>query len=105
MCNVTLWLQGVDWKKVLAKHMPPPFKPYISSEMDTGNFSTQFTEQVPVDSPAQPPTRHQDLFRVGAPPQTRPCYSPSLSFSFLSCSRATLSSLPQFCSLTMCSLH
>ena len=59
-----MFLQGVDWSKVLGKQMAPPFKPYISDEMDTGNFSSQFTEQVPVDSPAQPPARHQDLFRV-----------------------------------------
>ena len=58
--------QGVDWAKVLAKQVPPPFKPYISDEGDTGNFSRQFTELTPVDSPAQPPTKHQDIFRVGS---------------------------------------
>lgn len=57
------WFKGVDWGKVLAKQLPPPFRPYISDEGDTGNFSTQFTEQAPVDSPAQPPTKHQDIFR------------------------------------------
>lgn len=56
--------QGVDWDKVLAKQLPPPFRPYISNEGDTGNFSTQFTDQAPIDSPAQPPTKHQDIFRV-----------------------------------------
>ena len=58
--------QGVDWNKVLAKQLPPPFRPYISDEVDTGNFSSQFTEQAPVDSPAQPPLKHQDIFRVSS---------------------------------------
>lgn len=57
------WFKGVDWDKVLAKQLPTPFRPYISDEGDTGNFSTQFTDQAPIDSPAQPPTKHQDIFR------------------------------------------
>ena len=57
--------QGVDWDAVLSRKLAPPFKPYISDELDVGNFSTQFTELVPVDSPAQPPPKHLDIFRVG----------------------------------------
>ena len=49
---------------MLAKRLSPPFKPYISDELDVGNFSEEFTELVPVDSPAPPPTKHADIFRV-----------------------------------------
>lgn len=57
----------MDWADVLAKRVPVPFKPYISDELDVGNFSEEFTTQVPIDSPALPPTKHADIFRVGYP--------------------------------------
>ena len=48
----------------MAKKLTPPFKPYIADELDVGNFSEEFTDLVPIDSPALPPTKHQDIFRV-----------------------------------------
>lgn len=60
--------QDISWADVLARHLPAPFKPYISDELDVGNFSDEFTAQDPVDSPAQPPTKHADIFRVRVPP-------------------------------------
>ena len=57
-------MQDLDWADVLAKRLTPPFKPYITDELDVGNFSEEFTDLVPVDSPALPPTKHQDIFRV-----------------------------------------
>lgn len=56
--------QGINWDDVLAKKLTPPFKPYIADELDVGNFSEEFTDLVPIDSPALPPTKHQDIFRV-----------------------------------------
>ncbi len=54
----------MNWEDLLAKKVPPPFKPYISDDMDVGNFSEEFTNLAPVDSPAQPPQKHADIFRV-----------------------------------------
>lgn len=56
--------QGLNWDDVLAKKVAPPFKPYISDDKDVGNFSEEFTALAPVDSPAQPPAKHTDIFRV-----------------------------------------
>ena len=42
-----------------------PFRPYVSSEVDVGNFSAEFTAQPAMNSPGQPPGRNADLFRVG----------------------------------------
>lgn len=55
----------MDWEDVLAKRVAPPFKPYISDDMDVGNFSEEFTNLAPMDSPAQPPAKHTEVFRVG----------------------------------------
>ena len=112
--DILLHPQDISWADVLARHLPAPFKPYISDELDVGNFSDEFTAQDPVDSPAQPPTKHADIFRVWVPLsslciQYNPSFlSPPILFfsfpllsSFLS-PRATLSLLLQFCSPTMC---
>lgn len=57
-------MQGLNWEDLLAKKVPPPFKPCISGDVDVGNFSEEFTNLAPVDSPAQPPAKHSDIFRV-----------------------------------------
>ena len=56
--------QSINWSAVLRKEIDPPFKPYISDELDVGNFSDEFTTLAPIDSPAQLPTKHSDIFRV-----------------------------------------
>ena len=58
------WFSSLDWDDVMAKKTEPPFKPFIHSELDVGNFAEEFTTQDPVDSPAQPPKKHNELFRV-----------------------------------------
>ncbi|KAK9459605.1 kinase-like domain-containing protein [Lipomyces oligophaga] len=40
----------IDWKKLLGKKYPPPFKPSVASATDTSNFDTEFTNEVPTDS-------------------------------------------------------
>lgn len=57
------WFKNLDWSDVLDKRLPTPFKPYITDELDTGNFSTEFTTLAPIQSPAPPPTKHKDIFR------------------------------------------
>lgn len=34
----------VDWDLLIAKKIPPPFKPHVSSETDTSNFDPEFTQ-------------------------------------------------------------
>ena len=41
----------IDWHKLLALQIEPPFKPIIRSEDDASNFDSRFTKQDPVDSP------------------------------------------------------
>jgi len=48
----------------MAKKVAPPFRPYISGDLDVGNFAEEFTTQVPIDSPAAPPAKEADIFRV-----------------------------------------
>ncbi|KAK9367189.1 kinase-like domain-containing protein [Lipomyces kononenkoae] len=40
----------IDWKKLLGKRYPPPFKPSVASATDTSNFDKEFTSEVPTDS-------------------------------------------------------
>ena len=58
------WFSSLNWDDVLAKRVRPPFKPYVSNEMDVGNFADEFTNQEPVDSPALPISKHNEVFRV-----------------------------------------
>jgi len=54
----------LDWEKLAQKKLPPPFVPIIASEMDTSNFSEEFTNQELSDSPAMTPNDALQLFRV-----------------------------------------
>lgn len=40
----------IDWKRLLAKKIQPPFKPAVASAIDTSNFDSEFTAEPPVDS-------------------------------------------------------
>ena len=40
----------VDWKKLLAKQIQPPFKPNVRSAVDCSNVDDVFTSEDPVDS-------------------------------------------------------
>ncbi|KAL7420025.1 Serine/threonine-protein kinase [Cryptotrichosporon argae] len=40
----------IDFKKLLAKKIQPPFKPAVASAIDTSNFDEEFTSEVPLDS-------------------------------------------------------
>ena len=58
------WFSVLDWDDVMSRKVAPPFKPHLQGELDVGNFAEEFTAQDPVDSPAQPPRKHNELFRV-----------------------------------------
>jgi serum/glucocorticoid-regulated kinase 2 len=40
----------VDWKKLMARQYTPPFRPNVSSALDTSNFDEEFTSEAPTDS-------------------------------------------------------
>ena len=40
----------VDFKRLLAKKVQPPFKPSVASAIDTSNFDPEFTNEPPMDS-------------------------------------------------------
>lgn len=40
----------IDWKKLMGKKYPAPFKPSVASATDTSNFDKEFTSEVPTDS-------------------------------------------------------
>ncbi|KAH8554140.1 kinase-like domain-containing protein [Umbelopsis sp. PMI_123] len=40
----------IDWRKLMAKKVQPPFKPSVESAYDTSNFDEEFTSELPQDS-------------------------------------------------------
>ncbi len=38
------FFNDIDWDLLLAKNLPPPFKPHLTSETDTSNFDPEFTQ-------------------------------------------------------------
>ncbi|CAG8631517.1 8397_t:CDS:2, partial [Paraglomus occultum] len=45
------FFKGVNWDDMLAKKVPPPFYPTISSPTDTSNFDKEFTSEIPMLTP------------------------------------------------------
>ena len=39
------FFQDIDWDLLRTKRIPPPFKPHLSSEVDTSNFDPEFTSE------------------------------------------------------------
>ena len=56
--------QKLNWDELAARRIPAPFKPKIKNEMDTSNFSDEFTTMVPADSPAVVPLDGEKIFKV-----------------------------------------
>jgi len=42
--------KNIDFKKLMAKKIQPPFKPSVASAIDTSNFDQVFTSEAPLDS-------------------------------------------------------
>ena len=53
----------INWKDLENKKIPAPFKPRILDELDTTNFSDEFTSQDPIDVEVEAPKNSANLFR------------------------------------------
>ena len=49
------FFSGVNWEKLLARQVPPPFVPTIASNEDVSNFDEEFTREAPVLTPPRNP--------------------------------------------------
>ena len=52
------------WPSLERREVPPPFVPRITHELDTSNFSEEFTKMAAADSPAVVPPNYDKIFRV-----------------------------------------
>jgi ribosomal protein S6 kinase alpha-5 len=52
------------WQALERREVPPPFVPHIAHELDTSNFSEEFTKMAAADSPAVVPPNYDKIFRV-----------------------------------------
>lgn len=57
------FFKNIDWDQLSKKQMPAPFKPLIRDELDTSNFSDDFTKLPIADSPTAVPHNSDRLFR------------------------------------------
>lgn len=57
------FFKSINWRQLADKKISAPFRPVIEDELDTNNFSDEFTRQTPVDSPASAPPNSERLFR------------------------------------------
>ncbi|XP_055530995.1 ribosomal protein S6 kinase alpha-5 [Wyeomyia smithii] len=57
------FFKSINWRLLAEKKVAAPFKPVIEDELDTNNFSDEFTRQTPVDTPASAPPNSERLFR------------------------------------------
>jgi hypothetical protein len=48
------FFQTIDWDRLYARQISPPFKPQVASEIDTTHFDKEFTALPARDSLAQP---------------------------------------------------
>ena len=53
-----------SWEALKNRTITPPFVPRITHELDTSNFSDEFTKMVAADSPAVVPPNYDKVFRV-----------------------------------------
>ncbi|KAF8513085.1 kinase-like domain-containing protein [Gautieria morchelliformis] len=44
------FFKTIDWNRLLAKKIQPPFKPSVESVLDVANFDSEFTSEAPEDS-------------------------------------------------------
>ncbi|ELU01154.1 hypothetical protein CAPTEDRAFT_1743 [Capitella teleta] len=57
------FFKGFKWDDLAIKKTSAPFVPKIVNEMDTSNFSDEFTNMIPADSPAVVPLKSENIFR------------------------------------------
>ena len=61
--NFSMKFKNIDMNALKNKKITPPFRPPINGEMDVSNFSSDFTDLTPIDSPSQP-VKSNGLFKV-----------------------------------------
>lgn len=57
------FFRKLNWSLLEQRKIRPPFVPTIKNELDTSNFSDEFTKQPASDSPVEPPPNHERLFK------------------------------------------
>ncbi|XP_047108587.1 ribosomal protein S6 kinase alpha-5-like isoform X1 [Schistocerca piceifrons] len=57
------FFKGTNWADLAQKNIPAPFVPKITNELDTSNFSDEFTKMTPTDSPAIVPPNFDKIFK------------------------------------------
>lgn len=67
----------MNWDLLSKKAIDPPIKPVVKSELDTSNFSDEFTRMLPIDSPAIIPKNAEEIFQVLV--QSKLCVMASLA--------------------------
>ncbi|EGD78676.1 AGC/PKC/ETA protein kinase [Salpingoeca rosetta] len=45
------FFRGLDWQRLENRQIPPPFRPKVRGEKDTGNFDVEFTSEAPRITP------------------------------------------------------
>uniref|UniRef100_A0A336MEQ0 non-specific serine/threonine protein kinase n=1 Tax=Culicoides sonorensis TaxID=179676 RepID=A0A336MEQ0_CULSO len=53
----------INWSLLEQRKVAAPFVPRITDELDTSNFSEEFTRLPVTDSPSEPPPNHERLFK------------------------------------------
>lgn len=57
-------MQNINWDDLAHKRIKAPIVPEIACELDTSNFSDEFTSMTPLYSPAAVPPNDEKLFKV-----------------------------------------
>ena len=61
------FFRGINWEKLFARQLTPPFIPTIGSHEDVSNFDDEFTREAPVLTPTRNPRplarSEQSLFK------------------------------------------
>ncbi|XP_065346677.1 ribosomal protein S6 kinase alpha-5-like isoform X1 [Cloeon dipterum] len=57
------FFEGLDWSLLAQKAIKAPFVPQLTNDLDTSNFSEEFTKMIPTDSPAVVPPNSDKIFR------------------------------------------
>lgn len=52
---------AISWEDLLAKRVKPPWKPSLTSALDTSNFDPEFTRMKPIDTPVAPSMLAQSI--------------------------------------------
>ena len=58
------FFQSLNWDDLAKKKIKAPIIPEIACELDTSNFSEEFTSMTPAYSPAAVPPNNDKLFKV-----------------------------------------